>query len=95
MTTYTITEFKAKAGEIIANLEDGNEVIITRGGKPCAKLTSVTESLEPTQKKRSLAELRGAYADPDTPDLEFDELQAIIRECWKNFGELPEDDDGI
>ena len=95
MPTYTLTQFKAKAGEIIDNLEDGDEVIITRRGKPCGKLTSVTESVEPTQKKRSLAELRGAYADPDTPDLEFDELQAIIKGCWKNFGELPEDDDGI
>lgn len=46
MPTYTITEFKAKASEILDNLEAGDEVIITRRGKPCGKLTAVEMPIE-------------------------------------------------
>ena len=38
MPTYTITEFKARISQILRDLKEGDEVIITRRGKPCAKL---------------------------------------------------------
>ncbi len=57
MTTYGIKEFKAKASEIIRDLKEGEEVIITRRGKPCGKLISVSPSK--TQEK-PLSSLRGA-----------------------------------
>ena len=76
MPTYTISQFKARAGEILDSLRDGEEVIITRRGKPCAKLTVVTPASE---KKRSLVELRGAYRDI-LPDLTFEEIQDGIRD---------------
>ena len=41
MTTYNIREFKSKISEIINTLEYDQEVIITRRGKPCGRLTSV------------------------------------------------------
>ena len=58
MTTYSVREFKARVSEILRNLEDGEEVIITRRGKPCGRLTSV-----PTNERRTSvrsASLRGA-----------------------------------
>ena len=79
MPTYTITQFKTHASEILDSLNDGEEVIITRRGKPCAKLTAIPK---PAEKKRSLAELRGAYRDI-LPDLTFEEIQDGIREMWK------------
>ena len=41
MTTYSIREFKARVSEILRDLDQGAEVIITRRGKPCGRLTSV------------------------------------------------------
>ena len=34
MTTYSIREFKARVSEILRDLDDGAEEIITRRGKP-------------------------------------------------------------
>ena len=57
MTTYSIREFKAKVSEILRNLNDGEEVIITRLGKPCGKLIPVQSSAEG---KPSARDLRGS-----------------------------------
>ena len=59
MTTYGIREFKAHLSEILRDLEDGDEVIITRHGKPCARLTAAPT---PDDQKPSLRTLRGAFA---------------------------------
>ena len=48
-STYSIREFKAKVSEILRDLEDGEEVIITRRGKPCGKLTGI----RPSEKRTS------------------------------------------
>ena len=93
MPTYTITQFKTRAGEILDSLNDGEEVIITRRGKPCGKLTAVPQTKD---EKPSLRSLRGILATPDTPDWDFDELQAHIREirdAWKTSTYLFEEDD--
>ncbi len=44
MTTYGVREFKTRVSDILRNLDDGEEVIITRRGKPCAKLTPIPQS---------------------------------------------------
>lgn len=83
MPTYTITQFKAKASKILNSLEAGDEVIITRRGKPCGKLTAMQE---PDAEKRSPRSLMGILATPDTPDWDYEELQGHIREirdAWK------------
>ena len=93
MPTYTITQFKTRASQILDDLYDGEEVIITRWGKPCAKLTSIPL---PVEKKRSLAELRGILATSETPDWDHDELQSRIREIrdmWKSSLYSVEEDD--
>ena len=59
MTTYGIREFKAHLSEILRDLEEGDEVIITRHGKPCARLTAAPT---PDDQKPSLRTLRGAFA---------------------------------
>ena len=57
MTTYGIREFKARVSEILRDLDEGEDVIITRRGKPCGRLTSVRL---PNEEKPSLGTLRGA-----------------------------------
>ena len=86
MATYGIREFKARASEILRNVEEGEEVIITRRGKPCGKLTSVS----PSEENPALTALREKYSS--LPDLDFEELQATIKGFWK-VRPLPESDD--
>ncbi len=77
MPTYTISQFKARASQILQNLEDGDEVIITLRGKPCAKLTAVPK---PVEKKGSLASLRDSYTH--LPDLDYAAFQEI-KKIWE------------
>ena len=75
MTTYSVREFKARLSEILRSLEDGEEVIITRRGKPCGRLTAML----PGEQKPSLRTLRGAYADvlPDATYQDFLDIKSI------------------
>ena len=74
MTTYGIREFKAKVSEILHGLEDGEEVIITRRGEPCAKLSPL-----PPGEKLPLRSLRGILRDrlPDATWEDFMEAKKI------------------
>ena len=75
MTTYGIREFKARISEILRSVEEGEEVIITRRGKPCGRLTPVPPSPEG---KPSLRTLRDAFSYlPDASYEDFVELKAI------------------
>ena len=78
MTTYGIREFKAKASEILRELDTGEEVIITRRGKPCAKLTYVEAETE--DKKRPLSVLRGSM--PFLPDATWEDFMEA-KKIWE------------
>ena len=86
MTTYGVREFKARLSEILRELDDGDEVIITRHGKPCGRLTTIPT---PDDGKRSLRTLRGKFADilPDADYEDFVELKKI----WEPR-DLPDDE---
>ncbi len=73
--SYNIRELKARASEIIRGLKNGEEVIITRRGKPCGKLTPVPSSGEI---RSSLATLRGAFTNlPDAIYQDFLDINTI------------------
>ena len=75
MTTYGVREFKARISEILRQLEDGEEVIITRRGKPYGRLSAVTPSDEG---RPSLRTLRGALSYlPEVTDEDFLEIKRI------------------
>lgn len=90
VTTISVRELKAKTSEILRKVESsGEEIIITRLGTPCGKLVPIKP--EAPGKKKSLRTLRGAFRT--WPDLEFEEIQGMIREMWANFpGPLPDKD---
>ena len=77
MPTYTITQFKAKAGQILDSLEDGDEVIITRRGKPYGKLTAVPNS---EKDKPSLKRLKEHFSK--LPDLDYEAFQDA-KKIWE------------
>lgn len=75
MTTYGIREFKAKVSEILRDLEEGEEVIITRRGKPCAKLSQMPPDGE--NRNLPLSALRDLLDLPDATWEDFVEAKKI------------------
>lgn len=55
MVTVTLVEAKAHLSELLDKVEAGEQVVITRHGKPVANISPV---LKPKQPFRSLAEFR-------------------------------------
>ena len=79
VTTVSVRELKAKASQILRELESsGEEVIVTRRGKPCAKLVRLTDQ---ATGKKSLRTLRGAL--PSMPDeLTWDDFMEA-KKIWE------------
>ena len=77
--TVTVRELKAKASEILRKLEEapGKEVVITRHGKPCAKLVSLEGSSKETPWSERIS-LRNTLAHlPELTDADFAEAKRI------------------
>ena len=75
MTTYSIREAKAHLSEILRDLDRGDEVIITRRGRPCGRLTAVDGG---SDDRPSLATLRGALLQlPDAGYQDFLDIKGI------------------
>lgn len=47
MTEVSVAEAKARLSELLDRVERGEELVITRRGKPVAKLSGVKRKLEP------------------------------------------------
>lgn len=74
MKTVTVAETKAHLSEILKQIEDGEEVTITRRGKPVAKITAIAPAKASLP---SLAELRETLPQSITPG---SEVLAKLRE---------------
>ena len=84
MTTYSIREAKARLSEILRDLERGDEVIITRRGRPCGRLTAADAGADD---RPSLATLRGALSQ--LPEARYQDFQDI-KGIWETGGRLPD-----
>jgi prevent-host-death family protein len=70
MTIRNVSEAKAELSALLVMVENGEEVMIARAGKPVAKLTRIDSPTEP----RKLGALAGQIwisADFDEPDGEL------------------------
>ncbi len=85
MPTYGVTEFKARFSEILRNLDDGEEVIVTRRGKPRARFTRIRHSPDD---KLPLRTLRGAFSHR-LPDASYQDF-LDIKKIWEP--RMPPDD---
>ena len=84
MTAYSIRETKAHLSEILRDLDHGDEVIITRRGRPCGRLTAVDAG---AADRPSLATLRGALSHlPDADYRDFQDIKGI----WETGERLPD-----
>ena len=82
MTTYSIREAKAHLSEILRDLDHGDEVIITRRGRPCGRLTAVDAGADD---RPSLSTLRGALSQ--LPDAGY---QIPVKGIWETRERLPD-----
>lgn len=81
MTTYSIRDLKAKLSEVLRNLENGQQVVITRRGKPCGMLIGITESESPP-----LSTLKGTQAY--LPDANYEDFLQI-KGAWEPADQPP------
>ena len=84
MTTYSIREAKAHLSEILRDLDRGDEVIITRRGRPCGRLTAVDAG---AADRPSLVALRGALSQ--LPDAGYQDFLGI-KGIWESGERLPD-----
>ncbi len=77
MATYSIREFEARVSEILRSLDDGEDVVITRRGEPCGRLTPVHR---PTGGKPSLSTLRGKLTE--LPDASYEDF-LNVKTLWE------------
>jgi prevent-host-death family protein len=75
MTEVGMHEAKTKLSQLVARAERGEEVVITRNGKPAARLSAIT----PTA---SLASVRGAWRGQVQLAADFDQLPDDIAEAF-------------
>jgi len=78
-TTVSVRELKAKASEILRKLEEapGVEIVITRHGKPCAKLVSLKRNSQGIPWTERIS-LRGAWPNlHNFSDADFQEAKRI------------------
>ena len=77
MATIGVRELKANASRVLKEVqESGEEIIITRRGKPCVKMIPISVGQEP---ERTLRSLRGALLS--LPELDFDDF-LDIKSIW-------------
>ena len=87
MTTISIRDFKARASEIIRALEaTEEEVVITRHGKPCARLVPIGPE---RHGNRTLRSLRGALSH--LPDADYEDFVAL-KGIWEPRSPSPKND---
>lgn len=82
-----ISEFKDHASELVAAAERGEEIVITRHGKPAARLEPVDPvDTEDAQRKRARAAMQSLLAHREK--MRAEGRTASIEELisWKNEG---------
>jgi len=76
MVHANIYEAKTNLSKLIAQVEAGDEVVLSRSGKPVARIVPWTE---PVQSTRKLGALAGKISEaPDTWDFGQDDFSALM-----------------
>jgi prevent-host-death family protein len=82
MSTVGIAQAKAKLSRLVEQAERGEEVILTRHGRPVARIVRLNERRAERYPQRGLGVDRGRFEVPD----DFDDLPP---ELGRRFGEAP------
>ncbi len=68
MHTVSVAEAKANLSKVLNRVQAGEDVVITRRGKPVARIAAVKEDLQPI---RSLEKFRATLPKAKTPSVKL------------------------
>ena len=77
MATIGVRQLKSQTSEILRRVEDGEEIVVTRRGKPCAKLIPAPVAVPPESGQHRT--LRGMFRG--WPDLTWEDFQEA-KKIW-------------
>jgi prevent-host-death family protein len=83
MRNIPVSEFKDKASELIAAAEQGEEIVITRHGKPTVKLVAIERDFDPAERREALRLSEKLIAKMRAEGRSVSIEEAI---AWKNEG---------
>jgi prevent-host-death family protein len=83
MTVISIHKAKTQFSKLLNRVEAGQEIVITRGGKPIARLVSAAT---PARKPRAAGAWKGKFTFPDSF---FDPLPEEELAAWEGSYEGP------
>ena len=86
--TVNISEAKANLSKLADEVASGDQVIISRAGKPMMKLVPLTPQEAASYQPKALNGLLGKYAEEfkDFDWEEWDRLDEEVRKIWRKFG---------
>lgn len=83
MRNVPVSEFKDKASELIAAAERGEEIVITRHGKPTVKLVAIPAGID-LEKRREALEGLARIREQQRAEGKTATVEELI--AWKNEG---------
>ncbi|TVR09220.1 MAG: type II toxin-antitoxin system Phd/YefM family antitoxin [Planctomycetota bacterium] len=93
--SYSLSEAKTKLSDLAAEVERGSmTIVITRSGKPVAKLVPYTDGGLAERRAKVLAELRQAAQEAGIQYSREELIAPIPEEYWGVFAEGPDDASG-
>ncbi|MBA3898555.1 MAG: type II toxin-antitoxin system Phd/YefM family antitoxin [Sphingomonadaceae bacterium] len=84
MRHVPVAAFKDKASEYIAAAESGEEIVITRHGKPAVKMTAALDSIERERRARAALDDLAAMRKRMRAEGRTATMEEMI--AWKNEG---------
>jgi len=86
--TVNISNAKANLSKLANDVAQGDEVIVSRSGKPVMKLVPLTPQEAAAFKPKTLNGLLGKYAEEfkDFDWEEWDRLDDEVHKIWRKFG---------
>jgi prevent-host-death family protein len=87
LASVNMHEAKTHLSKLVARVEGGEQIVITRAGKPAAKLVPVPTKLGP----RKLGGWEGKFEMPS--DAEWEEMDKEIEESFEESEIFPGGDD--
>jgi prevent-host-death family protein len=83
MTEFGMHEAKTHLSRLVERALAGEEIVITRRGKPAVRLA-------PIERKLTMRELRGIWKGVEVPDDAFGELDLEIQKLFEESRIFPE-----
>ena len=90
MKQVNLYEAKTQLSALVDQAAAGEEIVIAKNGKPCARLLALEPAAEPAPRRRQFGQWRRLYPDWEVPD-PFPEFTDEEIAEWENHPVFPDD----